>query len=181
VREEIKAGRKPTFGFSTMMGKPAKVLALSDRGELKILAQGAELPWQWARLKPVDLKNLAVAVTTSDKPEDHALAAYYLLQAGDSVKAEARLAKAGALAKEVRSASPKAAAPVAPNRAPRVAPRSAPSSPGTPQVSAVAAGKKVVRGGSWAERPKFNRSSYRLPYPNWQKVYNVGFRVIIED
>ena len=41
-------------------------------------------------------------------------------------------------------------------------------------------GRKVVRGGSWYDRPKRCRSAFRLNYPSWQKVYNVGFRVIIE-
>ena len=41
-----------------------------------------------------------------------------------------------------------------------------------------APGKKVVRGGSWCDRPKFARASYRLAYESWQPVYNVGFRVI---
>jgi formylglycine-generating enzyme required for sulfatase activity len=40
-------------------------------------------------------------------------------------------------------------------------------------------GKKVVRGGSWYDRPKRSRSAFRLSYPAWQKVYNVGFRVVI--
>jgi formylglycine-generating enzyme required for sulfatase activity len=39
--------------------------------------------------------------------------------------------------------------------------------------------KKVVRGGSWRDRPKLCRSASRLAYPSWEKVYNVGFRVII--
>ncbi|HEY3325026.1 MAG TPA: SUMF1/EgtB/PvdO family nonheme iron enzyme [Planctomycetota bacterium] len=42
-------------------------------------------------------------------------------------------------------------------------------------------GRKVVRGGSWYERPKYARSSFRLSYPEWMAVYNVGFRVIIEE
>lgn len=40
--------------------------------------------------------------------------------------------------------------------------------------------EKIVRGGSWRDRPKRCRSAYRLSYPQWQKVYNTGFRVIIE-
>ena len=40
--------------------------------------------------------------------------------------------------------------------------------------------QKVVRGGSWYDRPKRCRSAFRLSYPAWQKVYNVSFRVIIE-
>jgi formylglycine-generating enzyme required for sulfatase activity len=39
-------------------------------------------------------------------------------------------------------------------------------------------GKKVVRGGSWCDRPTRCRSSFRLSYPTWQHVHNVGFRVI---
>ena len=40
-------------------------------------------------------------------------------------------------------------------------------------------GQKVVRGGSWYDRPKRCRSAFRLSYPTWQRVYNVGFRVVI--
>jgi formylglycine-generating enzyme required for sulfatase activity len=39
-------------------------------------------------------------------------------------------------------------------------------------------GKKVVRGGSWCDRPKRCHSAFRLSYPTWQRVHNVGFRVI---
>ncbi|UCD29557.1 MAG: SUMF1/EgtB/PvdO family nonheme iron enzyme [Planctomycetota bacterium] len=38
--------------------------------------------------------------------------------------------------------------------------------------------RKVVRGGSWYDRPKEARSSFRLAYRPWQKVFNVGFRVV---
>ena len=41
-------------------------------------------------------------------------------------------------------------------------------------------GRKVVRGGSWYDRPKRCASSFRLSYPTWQGVYNVGFRVVGE-
>jgi formylglycine-generating enzyme required for sulfatase activity len=40
---------------------------------------------------------------------------------------------------------------------------------------------KVVRGGSWSERPKDARASARWDYPAWQRVYNVGFRVVVLD
>ena len=39
--------------------------------------------------------------------------------------------------------------------------------------------RRVVRGGSWNDRPKRCRSAFRLSYPPWQKIYNVGFRVAI--
>jgi formylglycine-generating enzyme required for sulfatase activity len=47
------------------------------------------------------------------------------------------------------------------------------------KASDSAAGRKVARGGSWAERPKESRASSRVDYPAWQRVYNVGFRVVI--
>lgn len=40
---------------------------------------------------------------------------------------------------------------------------------------------KVVRGGSWTERPKFSTAYARKAYYPWQRVFNVGFRVIIEE
>jgi formylglycine-generating enzyme required for sulfatase activity len=41
-------------------------------------------------------------------------------------------------------------------------------------------GRKVVRGGSWCDRPRRCRSAFRLSYPVWQRVHNVGFRVVCE-
>jgi formylglycine-generating enzyme required for sulfatase activity len=40
---------------------------------------------------------------------------------------------------------------------------------------------KVVRGGSYIERPKFATSYARKAYYPWQRVHNVGFRMIIEE
>jgi formylglycine-generating enzyme required for sulfatase activity len=37
---------------------------------------------------------------------------------------------------------------------------------------------KVVRGGSWRDEPKRATSGFRLSYLPWQRVYNVGFRVV---
>ncbi|MBM4034747.1 MAG: hypothetical protein FJ291_23635 [Planctomycetes bacterium] len=39
----------------------------------------------------------------------------------------------------------------------------------------------VVRGGSWYTRPHRARSAFRLSYPAWQRVYDVGFRVVAAD
>ena len=41
--------------------------------------------------------------------------------------------------------------------------------------------KRVVRGGSFYDRPKRCRSSHRLAFPAWQGVHNVGFRIVVED
>lgn len=38
--------------------------------------------------------------------------------------------------------------------------------------------RKVVRGGSWYDRPQDARASYRGQYPQWQRVFDVGFRVV---
>jgi len=40
--------------------------------------------------------------------------------------------------------------------------------------------RRVVRGGSWRDRPKRCRSAFRLAYPSYQRVYNVTFRVVCE-
>lgn len=45
----------------------------------------------------------------------------------------------------------------------------------------VKAEQKVVRGGSWRERPKYSTSAIRKAYYPWQRPFNVGFRIIIED
>ncbi|MGD0089481.1 MAG: SUMF1/EgtB/PvdO family nonheme iron enzyme [Planctomycetota bacterium] len=41
--------------------------------------------------------------------------------------------------------------------------------------------KKVARGGSWADRPVDAGASIRYPYESYQKVNDVGFRVILEE
>ena len=50
-----------------------------------------------------------------------------------------------------------------------------------PLKKAETSDRKVVRGGSWTDRPKYSASYTRKAFYPWQKVYNVGFRVIIEE
>ena len=40
--------------------------------------------------------------------------------------------------------------------------------------------ERVVRGGSWRDRPARSTASWRLPYSQHQRVFNVGFRVVFE-
>jgi len=47
----------------------------------------------------------------------------------------------------------------------------------TPRDSA----RRAVRGGSWRDRPRRCRSASRLGYASYQRVFNVGFRVVIEE
>ena len=61
----------------------------------------------------------------------------------------------------------------------RTAYRPYPYESGDGRDSAAVTGPKVVRGGSWRDRPERCRSAFRLAYPAWQRVYNVGFRVVV--
>ena len=47
-------------------------------------------------------------------------------------------------------------------------------------ASDYAPGLKTVKGGSFASRPRDATSSWRWGYAPWQKVYDVGFRVVAE-
>ncbi|HNX34868.1 MAG TPA: SUMF1/EgtB/PvdO family nonheme iron enzyme [Kiritimatiellia bacterium] len=42
-------------------------------------------------------------------------------------------------------------------------------------------GRVTARGGSWWKRPQYATFAARVPYEPWQKVYDVGFRVLVED
>ena len=42
-------------------------------------------------------------------------------------------------------------------------------------------GKKTILGGSWRDRPHRAAAGFKLGFPAWQKLYNVGFRVITEQ
>ncbi len=39
-------------------------------------------------------------------------------------------------------------------------------------------GRKIARGGSYYDRPVRARSAFRIDYPPWQRVHDVGFRVV---
>ena len=41
--------------------------------------------------------------------------------------------------------------------------------------------RKVAKGGSWRDRPKWARAGLRRDYESWQRVFNVGFRVVCDD
>lgn len=40
--------------------------------------------------------------------------------------------------------------------------------------------KRVVRGGSWMDRPEDARCGIRRGYEPWRRVHNVGFRIVVE-
>ncbi len=41
--------------------------------------------------------------------------------------------------------------------------------------------ERVTRGGSWRDRPFRGTASHRLPYFQYQRVFDVGFRILCED
>ncbi len=62
----------------------------------------------------------------------------------------------------------------------RTAYRPYPYNAGDGRDDPAAAGTKVVRGGSWYDRPYRATASYRMHYQPWQHVFDVGFRIIVE-
>jgi len=48
-------------------------------------------------------------------------------------------------------------------------------------TASAAGDERIVRGGSWRDRPSRATSSFRLSYRPHQKVHNVGFRIICEE
>ena len=42
------------------------------------------------------------------------------------------------------------------------------------------ADQAILRGGSWYDRPKEADATTRYAYPPWRKVFNVGFRIVME-
>ena len=49
------------------------------------------------------------------------------------------------------------------------------------QTAVASKSRKMVRGGSWRDRPYRSTASSSLGYYTWQKVENVGFRVMMEE
>ena len=41
--------------------------------------------------------------------------------------------------------------------------------------------EKIVKGGSWYDRPYRCTSDFRVSYPAYQPVFNVGFRIVVEE
>jgi len=57
--------------------------------------------------------------------------------------------------------------------------RSYPYDPSDGREDITATERRVVRGGSWRDRPKRSTASYRLGYEKYQRLFNVGFRIVI--
>lgn len=53
--------------------------------------------------------------------------------------------------------------------------------PGAAENEAFDPELRVIRGGSWYQRQHRATSAWRWGYPSWQRPYNVGFRIVVED
>jgi len=45
----------------------------------------------------------------------------------------------------------------------------------------IASSEMIVKGGSWYDRPYRSTSDFRVSYPAYQPVFNVGFRIVVEE
>jgi hypothetical protein len=103
VKAVLAAKQYPSF----MLKRPPSqvtIRSLDDQGDMQVIIDpGLQTNMKWAKLEQQDHQNLALWLATkADTAEDHALAAFYLLLADATEKAEEQLGKAGALEKEVR-------------------------------------------------------------------------------
>jgi len=82
------------------------IRSLDDKGDMQVtIDPGLQTTMKWSKLEPQDHQSLALALAgKEDTPEDHALAAFYLLLAENVEKARDHLGKAGAAGKEVEAA-----------------------------------------------------------------------------
>jgi hypothetical protein len=104
ARTLVASGTRLVFRVSPMES-PVTLLGVADTSLNMRMEGGGRFDAGWPQLKPGDKRSLALAiVSTTDQPEDHALAAFHLLLDGDSEKADHHLARAGRQAAEVRAA-----------------------------------------------------------------------------
>jgi parallel beta-helix repeat protein len=108
LRERTRAviGEKKRVRFElTSLKSRITVQAMDEQGAMKVaMEQGGQMDVTWAQLEPRDHFNLALALAATDEPEDHALAAFYLLLAQQKERGEEHLSKAGDLASAVQKA-----------------------------------------------------------------------------
>jgi hypothetical protein len=81
--EAVREKRPVSFPFS-IVGRAVQLEAVSDKGPLRLLDGTTPMELDWSLLPLRDKKALALAlVRPGDRPADLALAAFYLLAAGD--------------------------------------------------------------------------------------------------
>ncbi len=95
IAELLRAGRNPRY-YCSQMRTTAKIMSL----EGNVLGRkGLGVPFtmktEWSKLPYKDLKSIALAVLRESNKQDHAVAAFYLLAAGDVAGARTHLRAAG--------------------------------------------------------------------------------------
>jgi hypothetical protein len=103
IGEELKAGRRPRFRWSAL-GDWAEVAELGAGGDLKVQGKDGGASLAWASVALEDRRSLALGMLRKERPEDHALAAFYFLATGEPEKAQPHLEKAGPAAEDVKAA-----------------------------------------------------------------------------
>lgn len=123
--EELAIRRHPRF-VSARLRATLSVEAVADR-TITVDMDGSRLELPWASLAADEYAQLAEAQARENKPDDDALAGFFLILAGRANDAETRLGRAGNAADAVRAAFPKPPPVVATPAAP--APPAAPATP----------------------------------------------------
>jgi hypothetical protein len=102
VRESL-AGEKRKLAFvSVVIRSKVVIQSVDDKGQMSIAVEDAGAVSQvWGKLKPGELKEIAISAVRPDSPSDSALAAFFSLVAGDRPAAEKYLNTAGSAGSEV--------------------------------------------------------------------------------
>ncbi|MHC4503798.1 MAG: hypothetical protein ACYTFI_10865, partial [Planctomycetota bacterium] len=95
IAEVLRSGRNPRY-YCSQMRTTAKIMSL----EGNVLGRkGLGVPFtmttEWSKFPHKDLKSIALAVLRENNKQDHAVAAFYLLAAGDVAGARKHLRVAG--------------------------------------------------------------------------------------
>jgi hypothetical protein len=98
VESALAAGRPPIFTSDLFSGRATIRSATSD-GTLVLKTAAGEVSWSFKRLSRSELTSLAVDVARDEA--GHALAAFYLLDAGRAKEAQDHLIHAGAFAEAI--------------------------------------------------------------------------------
>ncbi|MCY3018163.1 MAG: right-handed parallel beta-helix repeat-containing protein [Planctomycetota bacterium] len=105
VQAAIAAKRYPSF---TLHKPPSQITvrSLDNKDDMQVTMEaGLQTTMNWAKLDTPDHKSLALWLAAKeDTPQDHALAAFYLLLDDATEKAQEHMGKAGEFEKEVRGA-----------------------------------------------------------------------------
>jgi hypothetical protein len=104
VRAVVGGGGK-VRGDLKALGARVTVSSASDAGLKVWMEGGGQIELAWAQVQASDWQSLSAALAEAPgAAEDHALAAFWLLAAGEGAKAQSHLARAGDQAAAVRAA-----------------------------------------------------------------------------